>query len=506
MKLFAGVLCISFMPSLVGAQMPPELDAYIEKARRDLDIPGISIAIVRGNDAAITRGYGVRELGKADRVDEHTIFDVASLTKSFTATAAAILVDEGKLSWDDAIRKYVEVHFPDPYLDRVVSVRDLLAHRVGLKPSNWYTRLRGEHDTHASTTHMRYAKEQAPFRTAQVYSNTGYTLAGEALAAASGLSWAELVRTRLIAPLGMTETLIDTDLPPGNSARPHAWVAGTQSLIRSGSGAQGGASAGVRSNAIDMAKWLRLQLNNGEVGAKRVVSARALDETHSPQVIIPTTAAMRRARGVQFFGAYGMGWNVMDYRGHRMLWHSGSADGTIAYMAVLPDDSLGVVVMVNSWIAPNVHGALTTRIIETYLRLPLTDPVAVLVAGRAAQQNAQRQTDAWLNDAATRNAAAAHPLAAYAGVFADSLYGTIRVTLDSGRLVMKLGHRGEVADLRPWNADTMFVRWRDPFFAATLPVLASFEPDGSWPVSRISMPITTDTVVATRVIGGKSLK
>src|SRR6266850_1565592 len=372
----AVMICCLF-PAAAGtappAAMPPELDRYISKALSDWSVPGLAVAIVKDDQVVAAVGYGVRELGKPDPVDGETIFDIASLTKSFTAAGAAVLVDEGKLRWDDRVRdRLPRVTFADAYIDHEVTLRDLLSHRTGLQPANalfYFT----SYDRDEILRRVQFLKVQAPFRTAMVYSNILYTVAGELTAAAAGTSWADLIRHRLIEPAGMRSTTVETRPSGSNVARPHAVIDGVQRPIRPFDFTMVGPSSSIYTNARDMARWLRLQLNDGTLDGRQIISHASMVEMQTPQIIIGTTPEMRRARLVEHFPGYGFGWQIMDYRGEPMLWHSGNADGMPSYMAILPRLKLGVAVMINTWGAPTLHGALASRILDSYLGVPPVD-------------------------------------------------------------------------------------------------------------------------------------
>ncbi len=477
---------------------PLELDSYIAKAVRDWEVPGVAIAVVRNDTLLVAKGYGVRELGKPELVDGNTLFDVASLTKSFTAAGAAILVDEGKLRWDDYVRRHLpSLRFPDQYLDQHLTLRDVLSHRTGLNPSNWMVRLMGEERDMDALHRVPYLKTSAEFRTTLVYANIGYTVAGAVIAAVAKVPWDEFIQTRLIKPLGMTSSYVNEDTPTsGNVARPHAVLGGKQVPIRT-SREDDGPSGGVRSTANDMARWLRFQINRGELDGKRLVSERSMEEMHSAQIIIPTTAAMRRARLVETLAAYGMGWQVMDFRGRKLLWHSGNADGMPSYMAVLPDQRIGVVVLINSWIAPTLHGAIASRVFDTLLGVEPRDFSAEALAGVRAQRAREDAGRHWLAEQLATRRDPAHPLAAYAGVYEDSLYGPIRVWLEQGKLAMQLA-RGEIADLTPHGGDSLFVNWRDPVFHEIMATHVTFVPGAGGRIASLLMPVARDTVTAIR--------
>jgi CubicO group peptidase (beta-lactamase class C family) len=348
-----------------------------------------------------------------------TAFQIASISKSFTAAAVATLVDEGRMEWDEPLRRHLpQVEFSDPYRTANVTIRDLLAHRVGVEQGNFVFRFTG-YDTAEVLRRMRFLKEREPFRTTMLYSNVGYTAAGEAAANAAGVPFAELIRTRLLEPLGMTGATagVPHSASP-NHASPHAVIGGVQQPIAHTKMMSILPANAVNANAIDVAKWMLFQLGDGSWNGKRIVSQDSMAEMHSPQVIIPTTPGMRAARGVELFAAYGLGWNIMDYRGHKLLWHSGSADGMPVYTALLPADRIGVTVMVNTWGAPTLHGALASHIFDVLLGLDKTrdwSAEALAATKRGAARDAEERAAA----EKARKAAArpSLPLAAYAGVY-----------------------------------------------------------------------------------------
>ncbi|MFN2398509.1 MAG: serine hydrolase [Gemmatimonadaceae bacterium] len=488
----------------VPDRFPAELDAYIAKAVKDWEIPGLSIAIVRNDSVIVVKEYGVREMGKPGKVDEHTVFDAASLTKSFTATAIAMLVDEGKMRWDDPLKRHLpQVRFVDPYLTENLTIRDLLAHRSGLEPANFSWRFTGIDRTEL-VRRARFLKAVAPLRTQMIYSNVGYTLAGEAAASAAGTTWEELVRGRIIRPLGMNSAVTSfaaaQRMP--NVASPHAVIDGVQRPIRrEGLGRQASAPAGaIQATAEDLSRWLKFHLGDGTWEGRRLVSEAGMREMHSPQMIIPTTPTMRAARLVNFFAAYGLGFQIMDYRGNPMLWHSGSGDGQLAYMALLPGEKIGVAILVNTWMAPFIHGTLASRILDTYLGVtPLRDWSAEGLKGHATQMQRARDARKAVRDSLLPGSAPPRPLPAYTGAYADSLYGELTVRVERGTIVLRMGR--EEADLAHRNADTFLVRWRDPLFDELYTTNGTFAAGAGGTVDGFTMRLNRDTVSVRRVLG-----
>jgi CubicO group peptidase (beta-lactamase class C family) len=434
------------------------------------------------------------------------LFDAASLTKSFTSALAAVLVEQGLLRWDDPVRRHLpRLDLGDPYLTANVTLRDFLSHRTGLEAINetWYFNNASREEL---LGRLRFFRRVVPFRTGLVYSNVGYTVAGHAIAAAGGGSWDEQIRTRLLVPLGMNRTtarFVDAGSDP-NIASPHAAISGVQRPIaRERMARDVTAPAGaVQSSAHDLARWLRFQMNGGLLDGRRIVAEAELKETQSPQIIVPTTPAFRRARQLEFGAAYGMGWQVWDFRGRPMLWHTGSGNGQLAYMAIYPRDSLGVVVLINSWVTigvPPVHGGIAGCIAEALLAVGQPNCVGEARTRRAADQARFDASSRTILAQRIPNAPPTRPLAAYAGTYADSVLGDFQVRIDRDNLTLRVGDRGDLADLTPWHFDTFTIEWRDPFLRQYNTSRLQFVvgPDGA--VSAIRGRFRTAEVNALRI-------
>lgn len=497
MKRIALILLV--LATNAAAQMPPALDTYIEEARKAWGVPGIAVTIVRDGKVLAAKGYGVRELGKPELVDENTVFDVASLSKSFTAAAIATLVDEGKMQWDDPVRRHLPaIEFPDPYRTANVTIRDLLAHRVGLEAGNFMFRFTN-YDTAEVIRRMRFLEERQPFRTGMLYSNLGYAGAAEAAAHAAGMSFADLVRKRLVEPLGMSaaSVAVEPDAAAANHATGHSIIAGVHQPIRFRKAmAILGANA-VNASARDMGRWMLFHLGDGTWEGKRIVSQAAMREMHAPQIVVPTTPEFRAGRGLKYFAAYGLGWQVFDFQGRTMLWHSGSADGMPVYMAVLPDEQIGVCVMTNSWASGVLHGALASRILETLLGVekPRDSAGEALEGNRRAEARAAEEQAA-LVKSRVPNTKPSRPLDAYAGTYEDRLHGDMVVRLEGKRLTLQFGG-GDVADLEHWHYDTFRVVWRDRAYDWA-DTLAPFSLDAAGVPVRFMMRLNRDVIEATR--------
>jgi CubicO group peptidase (beta-lactamase class C family) len=483
---------------------PKELDEYLATAVKDTELPGLAIAIVKDGKVIVAKGYGVREWGKPELINEETIFDTASLTKSFTAAAIASLVDEKKMMWDAPVKRYLPaIEFPDPYLTANVTIRDLVSHRTGMHATNgaaFYTGV----DRSQLLGLLKNMKVVAPFRAQFVYSNIGVTTAGEAAAVAAGTTWQDLITKRLIEPLGMTRTTsVFVSAPAmGNIASGHALIYSKGvHIVTPREGVQRdvtGPAGAIQSTAKDLATWMIFQLGDGTFQGKRILSAGALAEMHAPQTIIPTNEAFRKSRQIGYFGAYCLGWQVFEYRGKRMLWHTGAGDGQAAYMALFPESRLGVVLLSNSWkTGAQLNIALASRIADHYLGLPTRDYAQEF--REWSKRSTQQQIDGVRKFEASqiKDTKPTLPLAQYAGVFRDQLGLEVGVFLEGDQLRLQYGG-GEFAAVTHWHYDTFLVRWLNPLHADQRSTLAQFVLSPQGKVSEVQIEFFGDRIIARR--------
>jgi CubicO group peptidase (beta-lactamase class C family) len=468
-------------------QWPAQLDAEIEQARVAWEVPGIGLTVVRDGKVLAAKGYGVRRLGSPERVDAHTMFDIASISKSFTAAAAATLVDEKKMAWDDPVRRHLPgFALADPYLTQHVTMRDLLAHRHGLERADALF-VFGDYPTAELVRRMRYLDEAQPFRTGVSYHNIAYAAAAEAIAAAAEMPFADVLRKRLIEPLGMSESTVAVNHDEGvkNHADGHAVSDGVLQPIRAKKALNILGANAVNTTPHDMAKWLLFQLGDGAWEGKRLISAAAMHEMHAAQIVVPTTPEFRAMRGLKHSAGYGLGWQVWDYHGHRILWHSGGADGMPTYAAILPDEEIGVAVMVNTWHAPILHGAIAGRILDELLGRESKAGWAGKLVPRAAELPAR-----------TPETKPSVVLEQYAGTYVDELYGEMVVMYKDGKLTFQFAG-GLTGGLEHWHYDTFRLRWHERVYDWA-DTLAVFSLDAAGKPQRIDLRAGRSDVTATR--------
>ena len=463
----AWLLAASSAAGPAEAQRAPlrGLEAYVEQGMRDWGIPGMALAVVKDDSVVLARGFGTQTLGRDEPVDEHTAFAIASTTKAFTATAVAMLVDEGKVRWDDPVSLHVPgFQLAEPGLSGHLTVRDLLTHRTGLPTSDflWYA---SGSSTEDILRRMRFVRPFASPRSRYMYNNNAYMVAGLVVQAASGMPWGEFVRRRILEPLGMRETLtgfVGLDAR-GNVATPHLEVDGAVRPIRYLNFDNIGPAGSMNSSVHDVARWIRFQLAGGQWNGTQLVSEAQQREMLSPQFVIPQAQYYPAARLARpNFTAYGLGWFMQDYRGRKLAMHTGSIDGMSALVAMVPEERLGLVVLINLDHAELRH-ALMYRIIDAYLCGPERDWSAEL---RPLYQGQEERAQAARRERESRRVAGTRPslpLDAYAGTYADpdSLYGSVTVQARDGRLFVTAGGGAMTGEMEHWHYDVFRVRWAD---------------------------------------------
>ncbi|HEX8288429.1 MAG TPA: serine hydrolase [Pyrinomonadaceae bacterium] len=438
-----------------------EIDAYAEKARRDWNIPGMAIAIVKDDKVVFAKGYGVRELGKTDKVDENTLFAIASNSKAFTTAALAILADEGKLSWDDKVIKHLpEFELADPYVTREMTVRDLVSHRSGFDTFSgdllWYETTYKDDDI---LKRLRYLKPKTSFRTSYGYQNLMFIVAGKIVERVSGKTWSQFVGERILTPLGMSRTTTSVKDLKDNYSMPHNESGGTLRVLHLGNVDGATAAAGLNSSVADVAKWLRLQLARGKYEGKQIFTEKQSWEMQQQNLAILISQGGAKFIPSRHFYGYGLGWFLWDYHGRKVVSHGGGLDGMISETAMMPEENLGLVVLTNSETPVNV--IMQNKIFDVFVNAPKRDWSAEYLertkAGKTAEAEAQKKLEA----SRVKNTKPSLSLSDYAGTYTGPLYGDVKIAEENGKLVLRMiPSPNFVADLEHWHYDTFRIKWR----------------------------------------------
>jgi CubicO group peptidase (beta-lactamase class C family) len=460
-------------------------DAYVTKSMATWKVPGVAVAVVKGDSVVYARGYGTRTFGKHEPVDPSTLFAIGSSSKAFTATLVGMLVDAGKIRWNDPVTQHLRgFQVADPYVTREMRVRDLLSHRSGLARGDllWYGTDRTRDQI---VEQVRFLKPSWSLRSQFGYQNVMYIAAGQLVADAMDTSWDDAVRARLFEPLGMTASSTTIRALEGkpNVATPHAEIEDTVVAIPWRNIDNAGPAGSINSNVLDMAKWVRFQLDSGKAAGKTLLSTGSYIETHTPHTIIRREGPARASNPFTNFASYGLGWFLEDYRGREIVHHGGNIDGMSAMVGLLPSEDLGVVILTN------MNGTALTSILmrtifDRYLGATGKDWSADL---RKVVQDAQKRAKEVEDKREAARMSGTTPslsLDKYAGAYHDSLYGPATVALEEGRLVGRFG--AFVGDMEHWHHDTFRATARQKtlgkmFFTFSINAVAEvdgFEIDG----------------------------
>lgn len=450
------------------AAPPPNFDAYVASVMKQFDVPGMGIAIVKDGQVVLAKGYGVKRLGSPDKVDADTRFGIASNTKAFTALALGMLVEEGKLEWDAPVVNYLpQFMMWDSWVTRQITVRDILVHNSGLGlgagdllwwPPTTYT-------PQEIMQRLRYIEPATSFRSAYAYDNVLYLVAGQLIQAVSGQSWSDFVTNRIIRPVGMKEattTHAAAGDAQGNVSGTHAKVDGVVRVIKPFSDPNTDPAGGINAGANDMARWMIAQMDSGRVGDKRLWRQSTTRQQWSVVTPLPTGPAPKElAPYTANFQGYGLGFFLRDYRGEKLVTHTGGLPGYVSLLMMLPNQKVGVVVLTNQE-SGAAFQAIGLHVLDYYLNAPPFDWLGGYTRRMARADSmmaAENRATAAARDSLSKPSL---PLPRYATTYEDAWYGTVTVTFENGGLVMKFDKTPAlVGDLSHWQYDTWLVKWRD---------------------------------------------
>jgi CubicO group peptidase (beta-lactamase class C family) len=468
-----------------------DFDAFVESVRTQFDVPGIAVAIVQDGKIVFERGYGPREIGKPAKVDEHTLFAIASNTKAFTATALSMLADDGKLSLDDRVIDHLPwFRMSDAYVTREMRIRDLLSHRSGLTlgagdllywPTTTYT-------TEEVARRLKDVPLGGQFRGQYAYDNILFGVAELVIEQASGESYEAFLTKRIFKPLGMDDTRFNSDRlrKDDNIATGYA-KADFKDLAPAPRMAWGNVSGagGIYSSVHDMTKWMRTQLAGGvytdaQGKEHRLFSTKRQNAMWSIVTPIPvnepSVPELRPAKP-NFLG-YGEGWQLSDYRGNKLVWHTGGWPGMVSRLTLVPDRKVGVIVLTSQEVGA-AFNAVTMQALDAMLESPKTDWLDAY-AKAVAKQHGNADED-WNKHVAARasNAPPSLPLSAYAGTYRDPWYGDVAIAREGGKLVIRFTKTPDlVGTLEPWQHDTFVIRWHQRWLNADAFLTFALSPDG----------------------------
>jgi CubicO group peptidase (beta-lactamase class C family) len=463
-RVFAVALLsvLALQPVRTAGDPVAGLDAFIRKGVADWHVPGLAAAVVKDGAVRFEQGYGVRELGKSAAVDAHTLFAIGSTTKAMTAALVGMLVDEKKVEWDAPVTRYLPwFQLKDPSATRELMVRDLLTHRAGLGGADylWYGQ---PNSTEEILRRVRLIDPAYPIRSSFIYQNVMYAAAGAVIESASGKTWADMIRTRIFEPLGMSDSVPTAAGLAGrtNVASPHDTIAGQVRVIENASVDPVAAAGAVWSSVADMAKWMQFLLDAGHVGANgdRLLSEKSFAELFTPQTIAPHEMYPTTRLTKPHWMTYGLGWFQQDYRGQAVDFHTGSIDGMVAIHGLIRDERLGVYVLANLDHAELRHAIMYT-VFDRYAGRNEPDWSAAFLDLYAGLQKKAEAEKAKQESKRVSGTSPSVPLEKLAGTYSDPLHGDVVVTLDNGKLRLEYGS-AFVGSLEHWHYNTFRAMWK----------------------------------------------
>jgi CubicO group peptidase (beta-lactamase class C family) len=436
-----------------------QLDSYIRSSMATTKVPGVSIAVIFNDKVVFLHGYGARKAGEAAAVDPNTVFEIASFSKPIASSVVASLVGEKKVNWDDRIADLDPgFQLSNPETTRQITIRDFLSHRSGLATTSGDLLEDLGYSRPDILHRMRYLPLPGTFRKTYAYSNFGYTTGAIAVATKIGKPWEQIAEEQIYSKLGMTSTssrFSDYENRT-NKAALHVFVNGepVNRFVREADAES--PAGGVSSSARDLAEWVRMQLNDGKWNGKQIIDAAALAETHKAQICRNAEDPKKPGEcpGGQY---YGLGWDVgIDGQGRAQVSHSGAfflGTGTSVYM--IPEEHLGVLALTNATPVGLPESICLQFLDLVHYGKPQREYLPLV--GQFMAQMIKETQDAspdYATMAPPKNPAAAKPLTAYAGNYTNEYFGTLEVTVDDNRLVLRLPPRGAYYELTHWDGDT----------------------------------------------------
>ncbi len=447
---------VTELPASSPAFLLDSLDKYILRGMEQWQVPGLAIAIVKNGKVIFMKGYGVREINKSEKVDENTLFIIASNTKLFTGTALAKLEYDKKLSLNDRVTKYLPwFRLADTMSTRLANIRDMLCHRIGLKTFQgdftfWNSTLPKD----SIIWKMRYLKPSGEFRQDFGYCNSAFLVAGRVLEKVTGKTWENYVQENILSPLGMTNTYMNTAnlVIRENVAQPHNNLYGPITTLPFDKVDNLGPATSMVSNVKDLSKWLMLQLDSGRYEGKQVVPWQVLQKTRDINIL---TGSRRSPYYPTHFRGYGLGVYSTDYNGRQVFWHTGGAFGHVTNVCFVPEENLGITILTNND-NQSFFEALRYQILDSYLGVPYTDRSRFLL--NFFEQNMKTVNDSLsaLQVRVNKKNTPPFKLEDYTGTYYNTVYGRIVIVKNENYLLCRFQHHPELVGVMEYMDNNEF--------------------------------------------------
>jgi CubicO group peptidase (beta-lactamase class C family) len=434
-----------------------KIDQYVDSFLKEWNVPGLAIGIVYKDQLIYGKGYGFRDVEKKLRVDTKTIFPIASNTKLFTATAAAMLHEEKKLSLDEPVRTYMPtLNFNNDELNAKVTLRDMLSHRTGLPRYDgiWVASPSTRNEMMSTISSM---KPQLGFREGYIYNNMMFAASGAVMEAVTGMSWEAIIRTKIFQPLQMKSSFFtDEDMMKANNySLAYFEPDSTKRLLHYQYIAQSlglGPAGTMKSNVEDMSHWMIAQLNKGKYTGSQAISENAIKET-----LIPNAIADRVGKWDELSNSlYGLGRAMQTYKGYKIATHTGSIDGFYSNLTFIPQQELGIFMVYNGSAAGIMRSVLAFPVIDQLLNLSYTPWSERYKKEYLESKIQEKKARDSVNATQVKNTVPSHSLNAYAGKYINSMYGALSVEMENGQL--KLLFRNQRSSLHHFHYDQFITK------------------------------------------------
>lgn len=492
-KIIAVLLLVVVLPFALQAKPAADsvdlqsLDKYIREVVKDFRLVGLAIAVVKDDQVVFSKGYGLKDIYKKDKVNPGSLFNIASCSKAFTAACIGILVDEGKLKWDDKVIDFLpEFRLSDPYITSALTIRDILSHRSGLGTFDgdllWY---QTGYDNKEVIRRMRYVPIRRQFRSQFGYQNTMYMTAAEIVETVSKQTWDTFLTERILQPLDMKNTRACSKfLQEGmDIAQPHVEGKRYPPYIQNPN-----AAGSIYSCTAEMVNWMQMLLNKGKWQQQQILKPETIETLFSPHTILRVSSFMKK-NGTHF-RTYGLGWNILDYYGEKIIEHSGGMPGYISRVTLVPDKKLGVVILTNNM--NPVPALLRYKILDLFLtknQKRKTDREKIFLEMIEKQEERKKNQKAEREQKRVKGTKPSLALEKYVGLYKDRMYGKAKIGLEMKKLVLTLLPTRDIftSPMEHWHYNTFRVRFKDEFLPDGF-VTFDFDSDGKVTGFTIDLP------------------
>ena len=438
-----------------------DIDQIVSKVMILFSVPGVAVGVINNGKVIHSKGYGVRTLGSQGAIDQHTYFGIASNSKGFTSTALGILVSDGKISWDDKVKKYLpDFELSDPWITDNFTIRDLLSHSTSLPLGSgdlmWWP------DANYSPTEiiakMRYLKPDRGFRTTYAYNNLPFIIAGEIIRVVSGMIYEDFLQNRIFTPLNMDRCTANTPImaKDTNIANPHAIIDGTLINVKRylviDEVAGSIAAAGIQCSIDDLLKWQMMHLNQGD----DVLSKDVHDQLWQVNTPITVTEQDMKINKTHFRG-YGLGFSLNDYHGVKIISHGGALIGMYSNLTMVPELGVAIAITTNQQ-SGEAYTIIKNQILNKIMGIDdVNTPEEILIASQTRKKAESKR----LNNL-KGNGSPSLSYSNYLGTYTDNWWGDTVISLVGNDLYFTSSHSASLKGLLEHFENNIFIiRWDD---------------------------------------------